>query len=237
MSDLDAADGPPGPDEGPAPAPTPPEAAPGGAADVAGAADELGEPAAEQAATAEAAEDVEDAAGDGDAAADALSSVDEQTEAVLDTESDVAAAQVEVDLDLAAMARERDEYLDALRRLQADFENFKKRMQRQQFETVERAGEDLAVKLLPVLDTIDLARQHGEGEAVAPLASALVDVLSKEGLERIDPVGDAFDPNEHEAVSHEPGEGGGEPVVAGLMRAGYRWKGRLIRPAMVTVRG
>ena len=152
--------------------------------------------------------------------------------------SDEAAAPVEVDLDLASTARERDEYLDALRRLQADFENYKKRMQRQQSETLERAGEDLAVKLLPVLDTLDLARQHGAGEGVEQIASALFDVLAKEGLERVDAVGAPFDPNEHEAVSHEEGDGGTDgPVVSGLMRAGYRWRGRLVRAAMVTVKG
>jgi molecular chaperone GrpE len=140
---------------------------------------------------------------------------------------------------LSATEKERDEYLDALRRLQADFENYKKRMQRLQSETLERAGEGLASKLLPVLDTLDLAKQHGAGEGVDQIATALHDVLAKEGLERIDPVGEAFDPNEHEAVSHEPaGEGDdGEPKVSGLMRAGYRWKGRLLRAAMVTVRG
>jgi len=158
-----------------------------------------------------------------------------------------AAAAVETDIEaldaldvLSATEKERDEYLDALRRLQADFENYKKRMVRQQTETLERAGEDLAAKLLPILDTIDLARQHGAGEGVEQIAAALTDVLTKEGLERIDPVGQPFDPNEHEAVSHEPGDGaedGGGPVVANLMRAGYRWKGRLVRPAMVTVRG
>jgi molecular chaperone GrpE len=156
-----------------------------------------------------------------------------------------AAAAVETDIEaldaldvLSATERERDEYLDALRRLQADFENYKKRMVRQQTEILERAGEDLATKLLPILDTIDLAKQHGAGEAVEQVAGTLTDVLTKEGLERIDPVGQPFDPNEHEAVSHEDGEGAdGGPVVVGLMRAGYRWKGRLVRPAMVTVRG
>lgn len=139
---------------------------------------------------------------------------------------------------LAATEKERDDYLDALRRLQADFENFKKRMQRQQSETLERAGEGLASKLLPVLDTIDLAKQHGAGEGVEQIAVALFDVLAKEGLERIDPVGQPFDPNEHEAVMHEAAdEGDAEPTVSDLMRAGYKWKGRLVRPAMVTVRG
>jgi molecular chaperone GrpE len=163
----------------------------------------------------------------------------------LPDEGETAAAAVEQDIEaldaldvLAATEKERDEYLDSLRRLQADFENYKKRMQRQQADVHERAGEELATKLLPVLDTIDLAVQHGAGEGVEKIAAALLDVLTKEGLERIDPVGAAFDPNEHEAVAHEPGEGeGGEPVVSSLMRAGYRWKGRLVRAAMVTVRG
>ena len=154
------------------------------------------------------------------------------------------AEEVEQDLEglgaldvLAATEKERDEYLDRLQRLQADFENYKKRMQRQQAETLERAGEGLATKLLPVLDTIDLAKQHGAGEGVEQVANALFDVLTKEGLERIDPVGQPFDPNEHEAVSHEPADDTAEPSVSGLMRAGYRWKGRLVRAAMVTVRG
>lgn len=161
-----------------------------------------------------------------------------------EVEAEEAAAAVEADIDvldvIAATERERDDYLDALRRLQADFENYKKRMLRQQTDILERAGEDLVVKLLPVLDTIDLARQHGEGDAIAPVASSLLDTLAKEGLERIDPVGEAFDPNEHEAVAHEPAaedDAATAPVVVGLMRAGYRWKGRLLRPAMVTVRG
>ncbi len=162
---------------------------------------------------------------------------------VAEAEADPA-SDVEHDLEglgaldvLAATEKERDEYLDRLQRLQADFENYKKRMQRQQSETMERAGEGLATKLLPVLDTIDLAKQHGAGEGVEQIANALLDVLTKEGLERIDPVGQPFDPNEHEAVSHEPADDASEPSVSGLMRAGYRWKGRLVRAAMVTVRG
>ena len=144
--------------------------------------------------------------------------------------------EVEVDLDLARTAAERDEYLGALQRLQADFENYKKRMIRQQTELLDRAAEDLVNKLLPVLDAVDLARQHGQAEAVDPVANALNDVLAKEGLERIDPVGSAFDPNEHEAVAHEEGDGG-EPSVSELMRAGYRWRGKLLRPSMVKVKG
>ena len=134
-----------------------------------------------------------------------------------------------------APAEERHDYLDDLRRLQAEFENFKKRMVRQQTDLLERAAEQLVLKLLPVLDTVDLARSHGASEDVEQVAGSLVTVLEKEGLERIDPVGEAFDPTQHEAVQHEPGDG--DPVVSGLMRAGYRWKGRVVRPAMVMVKG
>ncbi|HEX4979902.1 MAG TPA: nucleotide exchange factor GrpE [Acidimicrobiales bacterium] len=147
---------------------------------------------------------------------------------------------VEADLDeaISAVEKERDDYLDALRRLQADFENYKKRMTRQQTELLERAGQDLVERLLPVLDAVDLARQHDAGEGVEQIASALTEALSREGLERIDGVGDPFDPNEHEAVAHQPTEEGDDgQVVAAVMRAGYRWKGRLLRPAMVAVRG
>jgi molecular chaperone GrpE len=137
-------------------------------------------------------------------------------------------------------ARQRDEYLDALRRLQAEFDNYRKRVQRQQREIVENANAALVKKLLPVLDTADLALAHGGGEDVKQVASALFDILSKEGLERIDPEGQPFDPSLHDAVAHEPVEGQGAPQmpeVSEVLRAGYLWKGQVLRPAMVKVRG
>jgi molecular chaperone GrpE len=137
---------------------------------------------------------------------------------------------------VAVVTKERDDYLDALRRLQAEFENYKKRMVRQQTDNLERAGEALVTKLLPVLDAVDLARDHGAGDDLEQVAGALLDTLGREGLERIDPVGELFDPNEHDAVQHEPGDHE-HPVVSGLMRAGWRWKGRVLRPAMVVVKG
>jgi molecular chaperone GrpE len=147
------------------------------------------------------------------------------------------------DVSLAAVATQRDEYLDALRRLQADFENYKKRVIKQQTEHLERAAEALVVKLLPVLDALDLAVAHAgdspEAKVVEPIASSLVDVLQKEGLERIDPLGQPFDPRQHDAVAHEEAheEGGAVPAVSEVLRAGYRWKGRVLRPAMVKVKG
>ncbi|MER3452406.1 MAG: nucleotide exchange factor GrpE, partial [Acidimicrobiia bacterium] len=89
-------------------------------------------------------------------------------------------------------------------------------------------------KLLPVLDAFELALEHGT-EGVEPIYRSLMGVLEAEGLERIDPVGKPFDPNEHNAVAHEEGEGG--PVVVEVLRPGYRFKGRILRPAMVKVRG
>jgi molecular chaperone GrpE len=159
---------------------------------------------------------------------------EEGNEAALKAEADAEAVAVEADLDTARLAAERDEYLDALRRLQADFENYKKRMVRQQTEHLERAAETLVVKLLPVLDNFDLAINHGADDLL-PIYKGLLDTLASEGLERLDPVGSAFDPTEHDAVAHEAGEG--EPEVTEVMRAGYRWKGRVLRPAMVKVRG
>ena len=150
---------------------------------------------------------------------------------------------------LAAAQRERDEYLDMVKRVQADFENYKKRMLRQQTETLDRAAEGLVVTLLPVLDAFDLAQAHLQtepdagGKDLLQAAALLSDTLAKVGLERVGAPGDAFDPMLHEAVEHQPagddddGEAEPGPVVTDVLRAGYRFKGRVVRPAMVRVRG
>jgi molecular chaperone GrpE len=142
-------------------------------------------------------------------------------------------AEAAIEGDISRIAAERDDYLEALKRLQADFENYKKRILKQQTEHLERAAESLVEKLLPALDTFDQALAHGEGFDQA--RAALMAALEKEGLERIDAVGKPFDPNEHDAVAHEEGDGG--PVVSEVMRTGYRFKGKLLRPAMVKVKG
>ncbi len=139
--------------------------------------------------------------------------------------------------------RERDEYLDALRRLQADFENYRKRVQRQQDESVSRAAERLVVALLPALDAFDMAAEHLIGDEHASpggllqAAALLRDTLAKEGVERVGDVGEPFDPTAHEAVDHAADEGGTGPVVDAVLRVGYRFNGRVVRPAMVKVRG
>ncbi|MFN0091848.1 MAG: nucleotide exchange factor GrpE [Acidimicrobiales bacterium] len=136
--------------------------------------------------------------------------------------------------DLERVTAERDSHAEARMRLQAEFENYKKRVAKQQADQLERAAESLVAKLLPVLDAFDAALAHG-AEGVEPLHASLVAVLEKEGLEKVPGVDSAFDPNLHEAVIHEAGDG--EASVADVMRTGYQWKGRVLRPAMVKVRG
>jgi molecular chaperone GrpE len=153
--------------------------------------------------------------------------------------------------DMVALATERDEYRDALQRLQADFENYRKRVQRQQEEQAARAELALVGKLLEVLDTLDLAEAHlgspeggdsAEAKALSQARSMMIDTLAKEGLERVDQVGVDFDPVVHDAVAHVPAEDesaatAAQTVVEEVLRSGYRWRGRTLRPAMVRVRG
>lgn len=158
--------------------------------------------------------------------------------------------------DFGRISAERDEFLDSLKRLQADFDNFRKRAGRQQAETWQRASEALVLRLLPVLDSLELALAHlGIGAtqptdeastAVLQVNAQLRDILAREGLERIDAVGVAFDPTVHEATAMDdsaPPEdeaGDGEPAgptVTEVWRSGYRMGDRVIRPAMVRVRG
>jgi molecular chaperone GrpE len=147
---------------------------------------------------------------------------------------------------LESVARERDEYLLALQRTQADFENYRKRITRQQGEMTARAATDLVVKLLPVLDALDLAEAHfnealdltEDGKALRASRAMLTDILTKEGLERVDQRNVPFDPAVHDAVAHGEGEEGDtETMVDEVLRSGYRWKGQALRPAMVRVRG
>jgi molecular chaperone GrpE len=147
---------------------------------------------------------------------------------------------------LESVARERDEYLLALQRTQADFENYRKRITRQQGEMTARAAADLVVKLLPVLDALDLAEAHfnevldltEDGKALRASRAMLMDILTKEGLERVDQRNVPFDPSVHDAVAHTEGEPSDtETMVDEVLRSGYRWKGQALRPAMVRVRG
>jgi molecular chaperone GrpE len=177
--------------------------------------------------------------GEGDAAEASETSPAGATDDALDAADgvevtdDLQAAADALEVDLELLLAEREQYLDAYRRAQADFENYRKQAQKRQEDAVVRALGSFVEKLLPVLDACDAALAHGATE-VEPVLAALYGALGKEGLERIDPKGAAFDPAEAEAVLHEPGEGG-EQVVSEVLRAGYRWRGRVLRPAMVKV--
>ena len=140
---------------------------------------------------------------------------------------------------LQAMA-ERDEYLAHLQRTQAEFDNYRKRTLRDQTVHLERAAGNLIEQLLPVLDSFELALGSGGTDVerlrkgVELVYGELLGALEKAGLERIEALGKPFDPEEHEAVMHVEDDGG-DPGVRDVVRSGYRFKGRVIRPAMVKV--
>jgi molecular chaperone GrpE len=135
------------------------------------------------------------------------------------------------------------EYLDDLRRLKAEFENYRKRVLKEQTRAVDLAAEPVMAKLLEVLDEFELALMAAERtpdferfvRGVEMVYAKLTDVLRSEGLERIEAEGKPFDAARHEALLQSEGEAEGEPVVADVLRPGYTLKGRVIRPAGVKV--
>lgn len=139
--------------------------------------------------------------------------------------------------DLTVTVAERDAYLADSQRIAAEFANYRRQVEKRTNDQLAQAGGALIERLLPVLDACDGAISHGSAD-VEPIRAAFFDVLTKEGLELFAPeAGEPFDPNCHEAVGHVAGDDDGGPVVDSMMRAGYAWNGRVLRAAMVTVRG
>jgi molecular chaperone GrpE len=159
----------------------------------------------------------------------------EEVKLVADDAIDASSAADPVEADIADLLSERDQFKDIALRLQADFENYRKRVAGQQADEVDRSTGRIVDSLLPVLDACEAAFSHGTA-GVEPIWSALLGVLQKQGLEVMDLDGKPFDPTDADAVVHEEGDGG-EPVVAEVLRTGYRWKGRVLRAAMVKVKG
>ncbi|MFN8021342.1 MAG: nucleotide exchange factor GrpE [Acidimicrobiales bacterium] len=153
-----------------------------------------------------------------------------------DAAAAVAEAEAVVEHDVVALLAERDQFKDIALRLQADFENYRKRVATQQSDEIDRATGKIAESLLPVLDACEAAFAH-QVQGIESVWSALIGALQKQGLEALDLAEQPFDPAVAEAVMHEPGEGGDGPVVAEVLRTGYLWKGKVLRPAMVKVRG
>lgn len=153
--------------------------------------------------------------------------LDDLTEGALD-----AGEAVSVDVD--ALLGELERFKDMAMRTQADFENYRKRVATQITDEVDRATGRMAEAFLPVIDAAEAAYVRHPDE-VGPLLNLLLVELKKLGLESLDIAGQPFDPEVAEAVAHEGGDGG-EIVVAEVLRSGFRWKGRTLRPAMVRTR-
>ena len=139
--------------------------------------------------------------------------------------------------ELEATRRERDEYLDTLRRLKAEFENSRKRQERERDRILETASERLVVELLPVLDNLDRALE-AEGdirEGVRATRDQLADALGREGLLPVASDGQLFDPNVHEAVMGQVSEEHEEGTILQTFERGYLLNGKPIRPAKVVV--
>jgi molecular chaperone GrpE len=135
------------------------------------------------------------------------------------------------DVDVPLLLAEREEYRGLAQRVQADFDNYRKRAAAQSLAEADRASGRLAEALLPVLDAAEAAYVRHPDE-VGPLLNQMLGELKKHGLEVLDLEHRPFDPEYAEAVAHEPGDGG-EPIVSEVLRTGYTWKGKVLRAAMV----
>jgi molecular chaperone GrpE len=156
------------------------------------------------------------------------------------TPDDRVEEEVEQVDELGAVAKERDEYLDALQRLKAEFDNYRKRVARDQGDLVARASERLVKQLVPVLDdlerTLDAAAAHEEAmleDGVRIVHRSLADVLAKEGLTEIETDGQ-FDPHTQEALISQV-SAADEGTVIEVLQKGYKLGSQVLRPARVIV--
>jgi molecular chaperone GrpE len=156
---------------------------------------------------------------------------------------EAAAEEDAIAADLANARAEAESYLDDLRRLQADFDNYRKRTLREQTARTASASQALVARLLPVLDNFELAVSAAEQsrdfdrmlKGVEMVLGALREVLEGEGLVKIEAEGKPFDPERHEAVIAVEQEGSEPGMVVDIVRAGYELGGKVLRPAMVKV--
>ena len=132
-------------------------------------------------------------------------------------------------------------YLALAQRTQADFENFRKRMARENAQAVDRGVGKLAKELLPALDHLDLALKAAAGDhpevvrGFALVRDELVNALGKVGIQPFSPDGEPFDPTEHEAMASQPAEDAEPGTVVQVYSQGYRINGAVLRPARVVV--
>jgi molecular chaperone GrpE len=166
---------------------------------------------------------------------------DEEPEAAEPEEP--AADDAELVAAVTAARAEAESYLDDLRRLQAEFDNYRKRMLREQTARIASASQALVARLLPVLDNFELAVSHAEQsrdfdrmlKGVEMVFGELREVLQAEGLVKIEAEGKPFDPERHEAVVAVEQEDAEPGTVVDVVRTGYELRGKVLRPAMVKV--
>ena len=178
-------------------------------------------------------------------AGDAPSAAVDATDSAADDEVGVVADEADGPTEVEMLRAERDTYLADSQRLAADFSNFRKQSEKRVADAAASQSASLVRDLIAVLDACDSALAQDSDSAVAPIRSALLGELERNGLEVVSPEPDApFDPEMHEAVMHELAGDDAHPEgdaptqrVAELFRAGYAWKGRVVRPAMVKVVG
>jgi molecular chaperone GrpE len=170
--------------------------------------------------------------------------VPDDAEALEGLEADgVEAEEDAIAADLDKARAEAESYLDDLRRLQADFDNYRKRTLREQTARAASASQALVARLLPVLDNFELAVSSAERsrdfdrmlKGVEMVFGELREVLEAEGLVRIEAEGKPFDPERHEAVIAVEEEDTEPGMVVDIVRAGYELRGKVLRPAMVKV--
>jgi molecular chaperone GrpE len=144
----------------------------------------------------------------------------------------------------AAEAADDDaaKYLELAKRTQADFENYRKRMARENAAAAERGAAKLAKALLPALDHLELSLKGAEGHADADVIKGfalvrdeLLAALGKSGIQAFSPAGEPFDPNEHEAMAQQPAEDTESGTVLEVYQQGFRINGQILRPARVVV--
>jgi molecular chaperone GrpE len=148
---------------------------------------------------------------------------------------DEAAARAE-----SAAAEQTDariaELVDDIKRLKAEYDNYRRRVERDRQATVDAAHAAVLASLLPVLDDIERARAHGDLVGTfATIGDQLVSTVTKQGLERFGEPGEPFDPSVHEALVHTTAPGLSGPTAVEVYRGGYRYAGRVLRPAQVVV--
>jgi molecular chaperone GrpE len=157
-----------------------------------------------------------------------------------DADAPPASELTAVQEDLNELTKQRDDYLALAQRAQADFDNYRKRMARENAAAVDRGMAKLAKELLPALDHLELALKAAEGhedvvKGFAMVAGEITAALERAGIQPFSPKGEPFDPNEHEAMAQQPVEGAEAGTVVEVYQSGYRINGAVLRPARVVV--